>query len=494
MRWIIGIALLFVCCTSDDARAIVFIVDQNHPAVLDAPNIYRAPWTHVFAIDHDDNGNPVEFHPDDEPLWGRAEQVTVDDTLLLPVKDLAALKAIEGDPNPPIAHLGGPFAGWFCVDSATQSLYVRLADGSDPTSHKVEAATRDLLFGTTPFINEKGVSNIHVRGFTFRDGATFPQRAGVSLHGTNNLLEDCIIERMAGTGVSVSGTMRRCIVRNNGHTGGGASDDGFVNEDCTWEGNSWKPISRGWEAGGMKIVDCAGGLYRRCTFRRNGGPGLWLDVNVRDVLITECVFAENETSGLFIEISRDITVINNLAVRNGVDVIGKLDGDAWSVAGIQIAESMNCLIANNTCAGNRDGITLREQGPRTIPTADGDVDFHNVGHTIVGNVLANNEGFQLAFWYDSEKYAIAKQGFLIDRNLYHREGNGALVLFGASWRDGSQEFSMLDAFTAFTHFETLGRAADPVFVDPTNDFRFKLKSPAREMNAGWNTPPSPSEE
>lgn len=453
-------------------------------AVDDMPGVYAAPWNHVFAIDTDDKGRAIEFHPDGEPLWGRAEQVIVDDHLLLPVKDSKTLMDTKGPPVSPIAHLGGPFAGWFCVDSSRKLLFLKLADGSEPAKHRVEASTRDLLFGTTPFENEQGVSNIHVRGFVFRDAATFPQRAGVWLHGKDNLLEDCIVERMAGTGASVSGTMRNCIVRNNGHTGGGASSDGFLNEHCTWEGNSWKPISRGWEAGGMKIADQDGGTYRRCTFRRNGGPGLWLDVNMRNVLITECQFIENETSGLFIEISQNIRAINNLAYRNGIDVIGKLDDDAWSVAGIQIAESMNCEIRNNTCVENRDGIGVREQGPREIDSGAGVIKFHNAGVVISHNVLASNRDYQLGLWYDSNVYTIARNELKVSANLFDPPTGGAIVSYGAPWREASRKLSTL------TQLREVGlhgssTIASPQFVEPGADFRFKQSSAAIGMDAGW---------
>jgi len=325
-----------------------------------------------------------------------------------------------------------------------------------------------------------------VRGFVFRDAATFPQRAGVWLHGNDNLLQDCVIERMAGTGVSVSGTMRHCIIRNNGHTGGGASSDGFLNENCTWEGNSWKPINRGWEAGGMKIADHDGGTYRRCTFRRNGGPGLWLDINMRNVLITECQFIENETSGLFIEISQKIRAINNLAYRNGIDVIGKLDDDAWSVAGIQIAESMDCEIRNNTCASNRDGIAVREQGPREIDTGAGVIKFHNSGDVISHNVLAGNRDYQLGLWYDSDAYPIRRNDLKVSANLYDPPEGGPIVLFGAPWREASQKLATLAQLRELS-LDGSSTMADPQFVQPGVDFQFKPGSAAIGLDAGWQT-------
>jgi hypothetical protein len=497
----------------------------------DAP-IWRADWPHVFAINHA-NGKPVEHHPGDAPLYGRAEQAIADGLQCLPAADLAALgKAWQahraataaGKSSPalvsPVANLGGPWGGMFAAVTVNdKALYVWLADGSDPNRHEMEAATRGMILGVNPWQSRDGVRHVIVRNFIFRYAATHPQRAAVWLHGRDNTLENCLVEQMAGAGVSVSGTMRRVIVRACGHTGGGAQGDGFLNEDCLWEGNSWKPISRGWDCGGYKLAWANGGVFRRCVFRRNGGDGLWFDIHVRNVLVTECVFIENEGSGLFIEISRDIRAVHNLALRNGVGVVGAVTGEGWGNAGIKLAESMNCIVAHNTCVGNKDGITLREQGPRPLGTEDfGRLPYHNAGHVIVGNVCAANQGYQLGLWYDNaffgwhpgEKdkfktveaweaslpgskqvlYVPTKVGLVIDRNLYQGEAGKPLVLYGAPWRPKHKTFKDLAAFAEATGFDARSRSADPGFVSPaTDNYRMKPYGEGRAMDVGWAMAP-----
>ncbi|MCC6443594.1 MAG: right-handed parallel beta-helix repeat-containing protein [Armatimonadetes bacterium] len=490
--------------------------------------IYRAPWAHQFAIDIRD-GKPVEHHPADDPLWGRAEQVIADGRQLLHVLNLADLKKkwkehseapAKGQPSPvlkqPVAGLGGPFEGMFWADTAGKYLYLWLSDGSDPSQRRVEAATRGQIFGVNPWESERGVENVHVRGLIFRCGATFPQRAAVWLHGKNNLLEGCLIEQMSGAGVSVGGSMRRCIVRGCGQVGGGAGGSGFVNEECLWEGNCWKPINRGWDAGGFKITDVDGGLFRRCVFRHNGGPGLWLDIDVRNVVITECVFQGNEGSGLFVEISRDITVTRNLAVENALAV----GPEGWASSGILIAESMNCVVASNTCVGNKDGITFREQGPRSLKTPDrGELPYHNKGNTVIANVCAFNRGYQLGLWYDNaffgwhpaekEKYKTEAaygrylktipgeiydptcQSMTIDRNLYYSDKGQSLVLYGVGWRPKHLIFQDLKAFARHTGFDALSRTADPLLQNPkAGNFRFQKSSPAWQSESGWQGAPA----
>ena len=493
----------------------------------DAP-IYRVPWKHQFIINWD-KGVPVEHHPADAPLWGRAEQVIVDGQQALPALSLADLARAwrdhtaavkEGKPSPvlrpPVANLGGPFAGLFAADTRQRKeLYLWLADGSDPNTHKVEASTRGALFGLSPWANPKGVRHVQLCGFVFRYGATFPQRPAVWLHGADNVAEHCVIEDMAGGGISVHGTLRHCTIRRCGHTGGGAGGTGLLNADSVWEGNCWRPISRGWDAGGFKLAWANGGLFRHCLFRRNGGPGLWFDIHVRNVTVTECAFQENEGSGLFVEISRDITVARNLAVGNASGAIGRLGFDAWSAGGIQIAESENCLVAFNTCVGNKDGITFREQGPRPLKTDDfGEVPYHNHNNVVFGNVCAFNQGYQLGLWYDNaffgwhpaEKerhktedaynaflktipdriYDPTKQGLVIDRNLYFASDDKPLVLYGVPWRPRHLEFRDIKAFAEATGFDSHSQSGDPLFVNTrAGDYRFRPASPVWKMQAGW---------
>jgi hypothetical protein len=312
----------------------------------------------------------------------------------------------------------------------------------------------------------------------------------VWLLGRHNVVEDCTVEWMCGGGVGVGpegGALRRCVIRNCGHVGGCASGTNFTNEDCLWANNSRKPISRGWDAGGVKIARSHHGIFQRCTFRNNGGPGLWFDIDDADVVVRNCLFEGNECQGVFIEISRDIYVMNNRFFRNGL----RLTGPSWSVAGLTLAESRGCVVTHNLFVGNKDGITLREQGPRPLDTPDlGEVAYQNVGHVICDNVSAMNQGYQLGLWYDTaffgmhpgerDKYKTEEeftgavkrdhperwfdplqQGLVIDPNLYWPAEGQKLVLYGCPWRVRYQEFTDLAAFAQATGFETAGRVADP---------------------------------
>jgi hypothetical protein len=439
--------------------------------------IYEIPWTAKFII-NTVNGKPIYHHPGDEEhvRSGRAEQLIVDGQ----VWDYPQI----------VLSLADMQAGTFFPDVENNRLHVWLRDGSDPSGHTIEGCTRGMIFGTNPWKRPEGFDHICVRGMTFRYCSTFAQRPAVWLLGRHNVVEDCTVEWMCGGGVGVGpegGVLRRCVIRNCGHVGGCASGTNFTNEDCLWANNSRKPISRGWDAGGVKIARSHHGLFQRCTFRNNGGPGLWFDIDDADVIVRNCLFEGNECQGVFIEISRDIYVMNNRFFRNGL----RLTGPSWSVAGLTLAESRGCVVTHNLFVGNKDGITLREQGPRPLDTPDlGEVAYQNVGHVICDNVSAMNQGYQLGLWYDTaffgmhpgerDKYKTEEeftgavkrdhperwfdplqQGLIINRNLYWPDEGQKLVLYGCPWRVRYQEFTDLAAFAQATGFETAGRVADP---------------------------------
>lgn len=452
--------------------------------------IYRVPWPHKFIIDHRD-GKPVYHHPgDDEHVRsGRAEQVIVDGA----VWDWPQLVLSLDDMKP----------GTFFPDVENNSLYIWLEDGSDPAGHTIEACTRGMIFGTNPWARPKGFDYVVVRGFIFRYCATFAQRPAVWLLGKGNVAEDCVVEWTSGGGIGVGpedGVLRRCVIRNCGHTGGCASGRNFLNEDCLWENNCRKPINRGWDAGGVKLAVSRDGLFQRCIFRGNGGPGLWFDIDVCNVVVRNCLFEDNEFQGLFIEISRDIYVLNNAFFGNGL----RATGVTWSVGGITIAESRHCVVCNNLFVNNLDGIALREQGPRYLDTQDlGRIGFKNEGHVIVNNVSVLNRQYQLGLWYDTaffgrhpadrEKYkseeefeeAIQRdhpdwwfdpleQGLIIDRNMYLAGDGQKLILYGVPWRVRHKEYSSLSEFWDETGLEAHGIEGNPG-LDETGPGRWKLR-------------------
>ena len=393
--------------------------------------------------------------------------------------------------QPPVKNLGGPFAGMFAADTTDHQLYLWLNDGSDPNKHAMQAATRPQIFGVSEFESDEGVHNIEVAGFIFRYAANFPQRAAVVMHGHDNVLRNCLVEKMAGTGISIAGTVKQCLIRDNGFCGGAVEGDDFHVEDSAWVGNDWKPIDRGWESGGVKVAVSRRGEFKNCIFYRNGGPGLWFDIDCRDIAVRDCTFAENELSGLFIEISQGIRAEHNTVVRNAIETVGHVSDNDWSCGGIQIGESENCVIENNLCIDNKDGITLREIGPRDVKTHGEKSIYHVANNRIENNTIAQSRGYAIALWWDNAffgphpsqadqfKSADAWQAHLreiqdrvfdplaqnlvIDNDTF---SGGGGFLYGVPWRSGAKKLATLDEFVRTTGFEKSGRIADQSISPP----------------------------
>ena len=183
---------------------------------------------------------------------------------------------------------------------------------------------------------------------------------------------------------------------------------------------------------------------------------------MRHIRVTQCVFQDNEGTGLMIEISRHNQVDHCLAISNGVGVVGNAGDGDWAAGGILLAESEDCLVTNNTCVGNKDGITFREQGPRPLDTPDGSIPYHDTRDVVTDNLCALNRGYQLGLWYDNSffgrhpgdfaKYPTEaayteamnatpdkvfdpmKQDLTIDHNLYWPTPGKPVALYGVPWR------------------------------------------------------------
>mgnify|MGYP000269720180 CR=1 FL=1 len=130
--------------------------------------------------------------------------------------------------------------------------------------------------------------------------------------------------------------------------------------------------------------------------------------------------------------------------------------------------SNNNKLSDNLIYNNRDGIAIREQGPRTINTdGHGEVTYINQNLQLTSNYVANNRGYQLALWWDNaffgphpseEKlyptneewkrrvqqishllYDPSKQKIEVQGNLFEATPAQKLILMGAPWRNRSRD-------------------------------------------------------
>lgn len=336
--------------------------------------VFSTLWDHVFM-----GWTKRHAHPDDDyhELIGRAEQVFVADYALRQVlrRDLVT-------------------RGTFFVDEAAKRLHVQSADNADLTKQRVEASVR-------PVVWQSRGAYVQVRGLCFRYAANHAQEGAAQFHA-HSLVEDCAFERTNASGAVFLGegiVVRRCSFTDNGQLGFGANGaHNLLFTGCLVARNNAKGFSRGWEAGGDKLVLCRRAVLESSQFVANRGCGVWFDIGNEECEVRRCLIADNDDAGIFYEISYALRARDNVIVGNGLaDTPG-----AWgAAAGICLSSSPGAIIERNLLAGNKEGLNYREQMRTTPLIGDGaERPVWNHDQRIEGNLLAYNRDAQLRGWFD----------------------------------------------------------------------------------------------
>ncbi|MGD8239104.1 MAG: right-handed parallel beta-helix repeat-containing protein [Armatimonadota bacterium] len=479
------------------AAPITYRAGQDEDVIITGADI-------IDGWERDAGGDPVwkkspwtlkrPTHPNNEQhrLIGRCEQVIVRGPAAGPHGELLQQVLTRAEMS----------AGTFCADTEGQVLYVWLAGGDDPAKHTIEASVRNRCFGLQ--WGREGLDYIHVEGFTMRYAANMAQRGALYCRGNHWLIADNVIEWVNGNGLSFRGTghvLRENVCQYNGQMGMGGGGRDWLMENNSLLHNNQKGYSTGWEAGGIKITHTRGGKVIGMRADGNNGPGIWLDIDVRDVLIDRCSAKDNTGSGIHVEISGDVAITNCLLAGNG----GGREGN-WAHGGIQLSESDNCRVEHNICVANRTGIAVRMQGPRTFKDIDGnEVSYHTKGHVIRRNIAADNVMYQFGLWGDNVFFgphpsaSVGMRGtplnpdeldLTIDENLYHPHADQGLVLWGCPWRAKHKKYPDLAEFVREHKQDARSLVTDPLFVDAAKgDFRLRRGSPAIKPGIGLQRVP-----
>jgi len=337
--------------------------------------IYDIAWPHRFI-----SWSKNMTHPDDQyhRLIGRCEQVIIDGYLLRQV-----LQEEQLAPGTFFVNFSNQvLAVW---DSASRNLNQVCAEG---------AVRQEVLQATGDYVE--------VRGLRFCFAANMAQHGAVVLAGSHDLLEDCVIENMNSSGATFSGEnqiVRRCVFRDNGQLGFGANGaHHLLFTESLVENNNTKGFSRGWEAGGDKLVLCRNAVLERSRFLHNRGNGIWFDIGNERCVVRQCLIADNEDSGIFDEISFGLQVHDNVIVGNGFAATA----GAWGAqAGISLSSSPESAIERNLILGNREGFNFREQRRTTRRIGDKtEQPVWNHDESIRRNVIALNRDAQIWGWFD----------------------------------------------------------------------------------------------
>lgn len=270
-----------------------------------------------------------------------------------PICDQPEALFVDDRPLNRLPSKTGLASGKFFIDYAGGKIYL----GDDPTNRKVELAVASFAFESTA--DDVLISNITVEKF-----ASAAQKGAIhSREGTGWIIEKCEARLNSGAGLSVGtgSLVRNCDIHHNGQIGiEGNGNNIRIENNRIWSNNIYG-FDATWEAGGVKIALSDGVTFRGNHVSDNDGPGLWCDIDCRNVLYEENLVENNQDVGIFHEISFKAVIRNNVLRRNGLGNRGWFWG-----ADILISASEDVVVSDNTVttAPGRCGIVLIDQGRR----------------------------------------------------------------------------------------------------------------------------------
>ena len=155
------------------------------------------------------------------------------------------------------------------------------------------------------------------------------------------------------------GHVRWSDVHHNGQIGiVGNGEKLDIDNNAIWANNT-RGFNFKWEAGGVKIGLSDGVVMHNNYVYDNVGPGLWCDIECRNVTYEGNVVERNHDAGIFHEISFKATIRDNAVSHNGID-----DRSWFWGADILIAASQDVQVYRNvvTVSPGGCGIVLIDQG------------------------------------------------------------------------------------------------------------------------------------
>ncbi len=271
----------------------------------------------------------------DTPLCSEPARVFLDDTLLAPVGSPAAVRP-----------------GSYHVDRANGRVYL----GEDPTGRRVELTLRAHAFAS-------GDPDVTIIGLAMQRYATSAQEGAIqAFDGASGWTIDGVtVRESSGGGIGARNhdrfVLRDSVIENNGQIGVSVSGRDVLVEHNRIAGNNTAGFAETWEAGGAKFTTTRNLMVRGNVALRNGGPGLWTDIDNVDATFEANVADENLDSGIFHEVSYAATITNNVARSNGFGI-----GDRWCYgAGILVSASSDTTVVGNTVIDNHRGIVGIQQ-------------------------------------------------------------------------------------------------------------------------------------
>ena len=325
--------------------------------------------------------------------WARATQIVLADGQ--PLKQIG--KFLNSTPKgwkQPSSMVEGDESslrpGTFYYSEKTKRLWVRLADGSAPGGHRIEASTRSLGVLMRSHTRMTGFDVAHAQSTAEAEGN------GIVVRGEDIQITRCNAHHNDFSGIypQASNTLiKDCVASLNGNNGLTSNiGDSITLEGCTTRDNNTRGYDMAWHGGGLKFVQ-----QRRLTINNhraeNEAMGLWLDINCLDTTVANSSFKTCNV-GIYYEISRWGVLVNNVFedCKRGV----------WSY-------SSDVLIANNAFLACGQSIVLTG-APRFAEYRLGYVEEPGLSdktlaamrnNFIVNNLIVNSKETNIAIWPDN---------------------------------------------------------------------------------------------
>lgn len=205
---------------------------------------------------------------------------------------------------------------------------------------------------------EYQAAGVRVRGLEIRNYTPQPQWA--ALNGVNTVdwvvLDNHVHHNVGGIRIGQRMHVKGNDVHHNGQTGIMGQGDGALIEDNQVSYNNWlHEYDASYEAGGIKITFSDDVVVRGNHVHRNGGIGIWMDLDNRAPYIEDNLVEANERQGIYIEIGYGGVIRRNRTFGNGFQGLWHHRG------GIVVTSSPDVEVYDNVVAGNALGIVASQQ-------------------------------------------------------------------------------------------------------------------------------------
>jgi parallel beta-helix repeat protein len=257
----------------------------------------------------------------------------------------------DGHPLKRVMSRGDVGPGSFYLDYRHRRIFL----GRPPRGHDLEAAVARAAVVARSGDAGAGVT---VRGLRIEMFATPAQHGAIQASASGWAIEDNSVLLNHGAGIAMEQpvTVRGNRIARNGQEGIAGAGSRIVVTGNVISNNGWAGFNPGWEAGGAKWAEVNHLMVTGNTVTGNRGPGLWDDIDSRNVTYSGNTVTGNDNAGIFHEIGGRATIVRNRVTGNGFAKPGWLWG-----SGILLAASHDVVVAGNHLAANADGIGLIQQ-------------------------------------------------------------------------------------------------------------------------------------